>query len=392
MTALFDDWRARSPWYDETHEALAQSVRRFVDQEVAADIDDWENAGEVPRDLIRKAAEAGLLGLGYSEEYGGGGEDFDLFHKFVLTEELARPGYGGFPTALITHTASLPLVFAAGTDELKARIVPGILAGEKLCAIAITEPSGGSDVARLKTRAERRGDHYVVNGSKTFISHGCSADYVFVAVRTGGEGLNGLSVLMIEKGTPGFTATRLEKMGWHCNDTATLYFEDVEVPVENRLGPENGGFASLMQNLNNERIYAAHHCCAFARVCLDEAAIWARERETFGKRLVDHQAVRIKLADIARHIDATQAWVDLCAWQAQRGTLRPSDYALLKVQATQALEFAARECAHILGGASYIRGSKVERIYRETQVMSIAGGSESIILDLAGRQLFARAD
>lgn len=390
MTALFEQWRARSPWYDETHQALAESVRRFVDQEILADIDAWEQAGEVPRTAIKKAAEAGLLGMGFPEVYGGTGEDFDLFHKFVLTEELARPGYGGFPTALLTHTASLPLVIAAGSDALKQRVVPRVLAGDKLCAIAITEPSGGSDVARLKTRAERRGDRYVINGAKTFISHGMSADYIFVAVRTGGEGMSGLSVLLVERDTAGLSATPLKKMGWHCNDTASLYFEDVEVPAENLLGAVDGGFIALMRNLNNERIYAAHHCCAFSRVALAEAAEWAVQRETFGKRLVDHQAIRIKLAEMAQRIDATQAYVDLCAWQAQQGLIRPADYSTLKVQATQTLEFVAREACHILGGASYIEGAKCERIYRETQVMAIAGGSESIILDMAGRQLFGR--
>ena len=391
MTTLFEQWRNRSPWYGETHQALADSVRRFMDQEVMADIDAWEQAGEVPRAVIAKAAQAGLLGMGYPEAYGGSGDDYDLFHKFVLTEELARPGYGGFPTALITHTASLPLVLAAGSEALKARVVPPVLAGEKLCAIAITEPSGGSDVVRLKTRAVRKGDRYIVNGSKTLISHGMSADFIFVAVRTGGDGMDGLSVLMLERGMSGLSATPLPKMGWYCNDTATLHFDDVEVPAENLLGPENGGFPSLMRNLNNERIYAAHHCCAFARVALAEASDWALHRQTFGKRLVDHQAVRIKLAEMAQHIEATQAYVDLCAWQAQQGVIRPADYALLKVQATRTLEFVAREACHILGGASYIQGSKVERIYRETQVMSIAGGSEMIILDLAGRQLFTRA-
>lgn len=195
---------------------------------------------------------------------------------------------------------------------------------------------------------------------------------------------------MVEKGMKGFTSTPLKKMGWHCNDTATLYFEDVEVPVENRLGPENGGFANLMMNLNNERIYAAHHCCAFARVALEEATEWARDRITFGKRLVDHQIVRIKLAEMAREIAATQAWIDLCAWQVLNGKSQPTDFSMLKVQATRMFEFVARECCHILGGASYITGTKAERIYRETQVMSIAGGSESIIMDMAGRHLFAR--
>lgn len=385
----FTDWRSRSPFYDESHEAVADAVRRFVDQEIIVDIDAWENQGQVPRRVIRKAAEAGLLGTGFPEQYGGAGDEFDIFHKFVQLEELARPGYGGFPTALLTHTATLPLLMAAGDEALKTRFAPQILAGDLLCALAITEPSGGSDVARLTTSAERRGDRFIVNGTKTFISHGMVADLFFTAVRTGGEGMDGLSVLVIEAGR-GIERTLLPKMGWHCNDTATLHFNDVEVPAEHLIGPENGGFLKLMHNLNAERLHASHHCCAFARVALSEAIAWAQDRETFGKRLIDHQAIRIKLADMARRIDATQAWVDLCAWQSVQGVSRPADFSLLKVQATQTLEHVARECVHVMGGAGYIQGSKAERIYRETQVMAVAGGSESIILDMAGRQLFRR--
>ncbi|WP_322046541.1 acyl-CoA dehydrogenase family protein [Paraburkholderia sp. J67] len=388
--SYFDDWRLNSPFYDETHEAIAQSVRRFVEREVMNDIEAWESAHEVPRAVIRKAAQAGLLGLGFPEEYGGSSEGVDVFHKFVQTEELARPGYGGFPTALITHAAGLPIILAAGPEEMKRRVVPQILAGEKLLAFCITEPSGGSDVARITTRARRVGERYVVNGSKTYISHGMTADYYVVAVRTGGEGLDGLSVLLIERDAPGFTQTPLKKMGWHINDTASIYFDNVEVPVENRIGPENGGFAKLMANLNLERLHAAHHCCAFARVALEEAANWARDRMTFGKRLVDHQVIRTKLADMKRRIDATQALVDLAGWRAKENRLGGADLALLKVQATQMMERVARDAAHVLGGASYIEGTKTERIFRETLVMAIGGGSESILLDMAGRHLFSK--
>jgi acyl-CoA dehydrogenase len=386
----FEDWRSRSPFYDESHEAVAQSVRGFMDQEVMADIDAWEHAGEIPRSVIRKAAAAGILGLGFPEQYGGVAEGIDMFHKLVQTEELARPGYGGFPTALITHLASLPLILAAGPQAMKDKVVPPILAGEKLCAIAITEASGGSDVGQIKTRAERRGDRYVVNGSKMYISHGIQADYFTTAVRTGGPGIDGLSVLLIERNSPGFRQTLLKKMGWHCNDTAALYFEDVEVPAENLIGQENGGFLDLMKNLNLERLHVSHHCCAFARVCLQEASDWAQSRKTFGKRLVDHQAIRIKLADMKRRIDAAQALVDISAWRSGIGQATPTDLALLKVEATQMMEFVAREAAHILGGLSYMEGCKTERIYREVQIMAIAGGSEAIMLDMAGRHLFAR--
>ena len=384
---MFDEWRARSPYYDESHEAVAQSVRRFVEREVSPFIDAWEDARELPRELHTKAAEAGILGLGYPEEYGGHADGFDIFHSLVQSEELARPGAGGLTASLMTHGIGLPPILRMGSEEMKRRIAPAVLAGDKIIALAITEPSGGSDVAQLKTRAEKVGNKYVVNGSKMFITSGMRADYYTVAVRTGGAGMSGISLMLIEKDMPGFTQTRLEKMGWHCSDTAALYFDNVEVPPENLIGPENGGFMGIMQNFNGERLGMAHGCCAYARVCLEEAVDWATTRETFGKRLAQHQSIRIKLADMARQIEATQAWVDLCAWQNREGKAKPADLAMLKVQATRMLEAVAREAAQILGGASYMKGSKIERIYREVRVNAIGGGSEEIMLDLAGRQL-----
>ncbi|MFM5893270.1 MAG: acyl-CoA dehydrogenase family protein [Novosphingobium sp.] len=384
----FDRWRARSPYYNESHEAVAQSVRRFVEREIAPHIDRWELEGELPRALHVAAAQAGILGLGYPEEYGGHSAGFDLFHGMTQTEEMCRVGAGGLGASLMTHGIGLPPVLALGSDELKQRIAPGVLAGEILIALGITEPSGGSDVANLKTRAVAQGDHYVVNGSKTFITSGMRADYLTTAVRTGGAGAGGISLLLIPMHAPGVSRTRLDKMGWRCSDTATIHFNDVVVPRENLIGTENAGFIGIMRNFNRERLGMAMGCCGFARVCLDEAVAWAQQRETFGKALVKHQSIRIKLADMARQIDATQAWVDLCAWQVQNGCDQPADFALLKVQATQMLERVARDAAQVLGGASYITGSKVERIYREVRVNAIGGGSEEIMLDLAGRQLF----
>jgi len=385
----FDRWRARSPYYNETHEAVAQSVRRFVTREVDPNIDSWELAGELPRALHIAAAKAGILGLGFPDEFGGHSDGFDMFHGLVQTEELCRTGAGGLSASLMTHGIGLPPILAMGSAEMKQKIAPGVLAGEILIALGITEPSGGSDVANLKTRAVANKDHYVVNGSKTFITTGMRADYLTTAVRTGGEGAGGISLLLIPMDAVGVSRTRLSKMGWHCSDTATIHFEDVIVPKENLIGVENGGFMGIMMNFNRERLGMAMSCCGFARVCLEEAVTWAQQRETFGKAMVKHQSIRIKLADMARQIAATQSWVDQCAWQVQNGCDQPADFALLKVQATQMLEQIAREAAQVLGGASYITGSKIERIYREVRVNAIGGGSEEIMLDLAGRQLFA---
>ena len=228
MTA-FDDWRARSPYYDETHEALAQSIRRFVEREIAPHIDRWEAEGELPRELHKKAAEAGILGLRYPEQYGGHNEGFDNFHGLVMTEELAAVGAGGLGASLMTHGIGLPPILALGSEELKQRVAPPVLAGDKIIALGITEAGGGSDVANLKTTAVRDGDDYIVNGGKMFITSGMRADWLTCAVRTGGPGAAGISLLLIEMDAPGVESTRLDKMGWRCSDTAAIHFSDVRV-------------------------------------------------------------------------------------------------------------------------------------------------------------------
>ena len=385
-TPLFDQWRSRSPHYDESHEAVCDTVRAFVAKEITPHVDEWEAAGQLPRELHRKAAAAGVLGLNYPEEFGGTGTAFNLFHGMVQTEELARPGAGGICASLMTHGIGLPPILAMGSEELKRRIAPEVLAGEKIICLGITEPGGGSDVANLKTRAERKGASYLVNGAKTLITSGVRADYATLAVRTGGPGIGGVSLLLVELDRPGVSRTPLAKMGWHASDTATIHFDDVEVPAENLIGPENGGFAGIMRNFNGERLGMSQQAAAFARICYEDALDWARQRETFGKPLITNQVIRHKLADMVRRISATQAWIDHCAWTVLNDCAFPGDFALLKVQATQTMEFCAREACQILGGASFVRGSRIERIYREVRVMAIGGGSEEIMFDLASRQ------
>jgi acyl-CoA dehydrogenase len=387
MPNLFDEWRKRSPYYNESHEEWTSTVKKFVSREIEPNIDAWERAGSLPRELHRKAADVGILGLGFPEEFGGITQGIDRFHGLITGIEMAHVGAGGLLASLMIHGVALPPVVAAASPALKQRVVPEVLAGEKIIALGVTEPSGGSDVAALKTRAERCGDRYIVNGSKTFITSGMRADYYVVAVRTGGSGARGISLLLIEKGMKGFTQTLLEKMGWHCSDTATLYFEDVEVPVENLIGEEGGAFRGLMANFNGERIGIASSSNAFAMVCLEEALAWARERETFGVKLNQNQAIRHKLSEMSRQIFATQAWVDRACDSVMRGQDDAGEIALLKIQGTRTLEYSAREAAQILGGASYLRGCKIERIYREVRANVIAGGSEEIMLDLAAKQL-----
>ena len=388
----FDATRLPSPHLNDTHHAWRKTVRAFVDREIMGNVSEWDEVGAFPRALHQKAAAAGLIGLGYPEEYGGVREGVDVFHSLIAAEELARAGSGGLVAGLLTHGIGLPPIMALGSDALKLRVAPQVLSGEKLIALCVTEPSGGSDVANIKTKAARQGDAYIVNGEKTYITTGMRADYLTVAVRTGGNvadktGASGLSFLLIEADRPGVTRTPLKKMGWWMSDTASIHFDNVAVPAENLIGEENAGFAGIVANFNMERLSMAAQAIAFARVCIEDAANWARERETFGKPLAKHQVIRHKFAEMVRQTNASQAYLDNCAWRVMLGETPIAALSLLKVQATRTMEFCAREAMQILGGASYMRGGRVERIYREVRVMAIGGGSEEIMNDLAARQL-----
>lgn len=383
----FDATRLPSPHLTESHEAWRRTVRAFVDREIAPHVSEWDEAGGFPRELHKKASAVGLIGIGYPEEYGGVREGIDVFHSLVGSEELARAGSGGLIAALMTHGIGLPPVIALGSDELKARIAPPVLAGEKIIALCVTEPSGGSDVASIRTRARRDGGDYVVNGEKTLITSGCRADFLTVAVRTGDDGAGGLSFLLIDADRKGVTRSALKKMGWWMSDTASIHFDDVRVPAENLIGAENQGFAGIVTNFNMERLSMAAQAIAFARVCIEDAANWARERQTFGKPLSKHQVIRHKFSEMVRLTNASQAYLDNCAWRVRNGESPVAELSLLKVQATRTMEFCAREAMQILGGAGFIRGQRVERIYREVRVMAIGGGSEEIMNDLAARQM-----
>ncbi len=288
-----------SPFYTEDHEAYREVVRAFTATEIAPHVHEWDVAGEVPRDLYVKAGAIDLFGDGFDAEYGGHGQR-DALMRLVLMEELCRAGSGGVVAALFSNYIGLPPIQRFGSDEMKARVITPCMKGDKIAALAITEPSGGSDVARIKTTARREGDEFVVNGSKTFITSGMRADFFSTAVRTGGEGPSGISMLLIEGDRPGLERTKLDKMGWLASDTATLYFDDLRVPVSNLITEENAGFSAIVNNFNAERMDLAVQSTAFSRVCFDEALAWARERETFGKRLADHQVIRHKLAEMDR--------------------------------------------------------------------------------------------
>ncbi|UUC48108.1 acyl-CoA dehydrogenase family protein [Pseudomonas citronellolis] len=378
---------AFTEYFDDSHRLVRDSVRRFVEREILPHIADWEEAEEFPRELYRKAGEAGILGIGYPEAYGGSHEG-DLFAKLAASEELMRSGSGGLVAGLGSLDIGLPPLLKWGRAELRERIVPQVLAGEKIMALAVTEPSGGSDVASLKTRAVRDGDHYRVTGSKTFITSGVRADYYTVAVRTGGEGYGGVSLLLVEKGTPGFTVGRkLKKMGWWASDTAELFFDDCKVPVENLIGMENMGFACIMANFQSERLALATMANMTAQLALEEALKWSAEREAFGKPIGKFQVLKHRLAEMATQVEVSREFTYRQAAKMAAGKSVVKEISMAKNFATDVADRVVYDAVQLLGGMGYMRESLVERLYRDNRILSIGGGTREIMNEIIAKQM-----
>jgi len=382
----------RSPYYKDTHRRFAAKVRAFVEKELSPFVHEWDEQGSYPPELHQKISDAGLLAVSAPKEYGGTPpEDFDAFHEFIVIDELARCGTGGVIWALTTHSIALPPILHYGSQYLKDKIARDVLSGKKIMSLAISEPTAGSDVANLSTSAVKQGDHYIVNGIKKFITSGTKAHYITTAARTG-TGMAGVSLLLIDANSPGVTVRRMKTQGAWISGTALITFEDVKVPIENLIGQENYGFLYVMNNFNHERYALTVMASRFARTCMEEAIKFGRNRKTFGKRLVDHQAIRHKIGEMARMCESTHALLEHITYQMKCGVEErklASILCLAKVQATKTFEFCAREASQIFGGASCIRGGvgeKVERLYREVRILAIGGGSEEILLDLAMRQ------
>jgi acyl-CoA dehydrogenase len=366
---------------------LRAIVRRFVESEVLPHLERWEQDGELPRELHRKAGSLGLLGVAFPEEAGGEGGDF--LDALAVTEEILHAGgSGGLVASLFTSGIALPHLTAVGDRAQLDRWVRPTLAGELIGSLAITEPDTGSDVASIRTTARLEGDHYVVNGVKTFITSGCRADFVTTAVRTGGPGAHGISLLVVERGTPGFTVSRrLEKMGWHCSDTAELAFADVRVPVANLVGPENSGFAQIAAHFVSERLALAAQAYATAQRALDLALNWCRRRETFGRPLISRQLVQHTLADIARRIDVARVYTWHVAERYVAGEDVVTEACFAKNTAVEAAERAVHEAVQLHGGLGYMRESEVERHYRDVRILGIGGGAGEILTGLAAKRL-----
>ena len=377
-----------SIWTTPERQQLRKTVRSFVEQDIAPHMNQWETDGEIPRDLHKKAAALGLIGAGFPEEVGGDGGD--LADAVVICEEMHQAGAsGGLFASLFTSGIALPHLVAAGDADQIEKWVRPTLAGEKIGSLAITEPGGGSDVGHLRTKAVRDGEHYVVNGSKTYITSGCRADFVVTAVRTGGEGAAGVSLLVSEKGTPGFEVTsKLDKMGWRASDTAELSFVGARVPVSNLVGAENSGFAQIAQAFLTERIALAAQAYASAQRCLDLTLQWVRDRETFGKPLIARQSVQNTVTEMARKIDIARVYTrSLVERSLQENQDFIAEVCFAKNTAVESGEWVANQAVQLFGGLGYMRESEVERQYRDMRILGIGGGTTEILTGLAAKRL-----
>jgi len=374
-----------------THDQeLRDLVRRFTEREIAPHLAGWERAGEVPRALHAATAKIGLLGAGYPEAVGGAGGD--LLDSATVTEEIILAGgSSGLIAALFTHGIALPHLIAADDPASIDRYVRPTLAGEMIGALAVTEPDGGSDVAALRTTARRDGHDYIINGAKTFITSGVRADFVTTAVRTGepGSGYGGVSLIVVDKGAPGFTVTRaLEKLGWHCSDTAELSFVDVKVPRANLIGEEGTGFAQIMRHFASERISMSVQACATAQRCLDLTIRWCQQRHTFGAALSSRQVVRHRLAEMARVTAVARTFVwSLATRLSARQPVSPAEVAMAKNTAAAACDEVVDAAVQLHGGAGYLIESEVERHYRDARIMSIGGGATEIMNEIIAKGL-----
>jgi acyl-CoA dehydrogenase len=371
-------------YFTEEHQIFRTSVRKFVEREIKPHIDHWEDEELFPVELYKKAADAGFLGLEYPEAYGG--SPCDKFMNIAYTEEMIRAGSVGLVAGLGSYSIAMPPVLSMGTEKQKQKFLVPVLKGEKISALGITEPNAGSDVANIRTRAVRNGDHYIVNGSKTFITSGCRAHFITTAVRTGGAGYKGVSLLMIDSSTPGFTvAKKIRKMGWNASDTAELSFMDCRVPVENMLGGEGQGFVGIMINFQNERLALAVMAHAVAELALEESIKYAKTREAFGRTLSGFQVTRHKLVDMATRVEVAKQFNYRVAAKMQAGQDAIRDVSMAKNFACEVCDKVVYDAVQIHGGYGYAREYLVERLYRDSRILGIGGGTTEIMKEIISK-------
>jgi acyl-CoA dehydrogenase len=375
--------------FNEQHDLFRATVRSFVEKEIAPHVEAWEEAGRIPRSIWPRMGELGLLGVEYDEKYGGGGAD--LLTTAVLHEECARSRSGSFAMAVGVHCdMASPHLYWTGSEALKAKYLPAICRGETLTALAVTEPGGGSDVAAIKTRAVRDGGHYVVDGSKMFITNGATADVFFLAARveagTDDKRHRGISMFLVERDTPGFTVSRtLDKMGMRASDTAELSFQDMRVPAENLLGREGVGFYEVMRVFQRERLVAGLHAVAMSDRALEDTIAYVKERQAFGGPLSDKQVIRHKLADLATMVEAGR-WLTYAACRKfQTGEDAVREISMVKLFTAEMVNRVAYDCVQLHGGYGYMREYAVERFARDARLMTIGGGTSEIMRDIIAK-------
>jgi acyl-CoA dehydrogenase len=371
-------------YFTEEHQIFRTSVRRFVEKEISPHIDLWEDEELFPVELYRRCAAEGFLGIGYPETYGG--TPCDRFMSIVYTEEMIRSGSVGLVAGLGSLNIAMPPVLHLGTEEQKRRFLVPVLKGEKISALGITEPDAGSDVANIRTRALRDGDHYVVNGAKTFITSGCRANFITTAVRTGEAGYKGVSLLVIDSATSGFSvAKKIRKMGWNASDTAELSFVDCRIPAENLLGGEGQGFSGIMANFQDERLALAVMAHAVAALALEESIKYAKSREAFGRPLSGFQVTRHKLVDMATLVEVAREFNYRIAARLEAGKEAVKEVSMAKNFACQACDKVVYDAVQLHGGYGYAREYLIERLYRDSRILSIGGGTTEIMKEIIGK-------
>lgn len=386
MAIEFNARASCQQYFSKAHDRVRRSVKEFVDKEIKPFIDEWEEVGSFPREIYRKAGEVGILGIGYPEEVGG--TPGDIFFTIAASEELMRAGSGGFVAGLGSLHIALPPILRHGTAEQKLRFVAPVIAGVRIAALAITEPGGGSDVSNLATTAVRDGDHYIVNGSKTFITSGTRADQITCAVRTAEPGAHGISMLVIESDTPGYSvSTPLKKTGWWASDTAEIFFDDCRVPVANLIGEENQGFYAIMENFQGERLSLAVMAYMTAQLALEQAQAYAKERTAFGKPLTGFQVTRHKLVDMATLVDIAREYTWRVAAKIDAGIDQFKEVAMAKNFACSVSDRVTYDAVQLFGGYGYMRGYLVERLYRDNRILSIGGGTTEIMKEIIAKLL-----
>jgi acyl-CoA dehydrogenase len=378
-----------SPFFTPEHELFRDQIRRFVSEEVRPNADAWEAAGKIPRSVFRRMGALGFLGARYEEQHGGAA--MDVFASVVLGEELGRAGLSGFAASTLVHTdMASPHLARYGTAEQKARYLPGVISGETVTAIAVTEPGAGSDVAGLTTRAEPSGNGWVLNGAKLYITNGVLADLYFVAARTDPDAKpsRGLSMFIVEKGTPGFrVARKLDKLGWLCSDTAELEIADCHLPADALLGQEGRGFYQIMDNFQNERLAMGAITIGEAERAIEITLEHVRARRAFGAPLWDRQAVRHKLARCTMLVEAAMGLVYSTAWKESQGIDCVREVSAVKVYCAEMVQEIAATCLQLHGGSGFMRGMEIERIFRDVRIHSIGAGASEVMLEEIAKRM-----